>query len=178
MAGSVASVLIPERAGLDEAQVRAWLNAYLDSRKARRAGNDFWLDERPFIVAITSRESEAAQEADAELAPELGWSPWLEIELAAMCNDPLDQRLLGEVCLYVARALDGIIDFGGAILPEPDLSGPTALPAVSVPLFFDGRGTLYAASYKIDEGRYGTCHYGDAALLQAWLKQPKFRMVK
>jgi Family of unknown function (DUF6368) len=178
MAGPVASVLILERTNVAEREVWDLVYAHLEGLGARREGHNFWLNDRPFILKIAAREGDAARQADAELLPELGHTPWLGVELSAMCNSAEDHQLLGELCLAFARQFDGIVDFGGTILPEPSLDGEAALPAVSVPLFFDGRGTLYAASYKIDEGRYGTCHYGDAALMQAWLRQPQFRMVK
>lgn len=141
-------------------------------------GDDFWIEQRPFFVSTEEDyPGELADLVEEGVADLIGWSPEATIGLAAMCNDGIDHRLLGEVCLRVAREFGGVIAFGGAISAGPllDGSGPSAL-VLDDPGGL--RGRVFAISYTAHGGRYCTSHYGDATLLESWLKDPRFRMVK
>ncbi len=176
MAGPTAAILVPERLTDD---VLDDIRAELDRVAERREGNNFWIELRPFIVSFGEEyEGELAELANDGLPSVLGWTPADTFFFAAMRNDSVDHALLGQLCVRFARKLGGVIDFGGKVWPEPSLDGTAHVEAVRVERPSGLDGVLFAASYFSESGRYGTCHYGDSTLLEAWLKQPNFRMVK
>ena len=128
MAGPTASILLPTAPSAERATV---LSSTLASIADKIDGNDVWIDSRAFIVTagpLAPNTFEAVDEGG--LVAVLGWTPPYEIMAIAMASAPLDHRLLGELCLRLARALGGVIDFGGSVLPEPCLNG-TARRATS-----------------------------------------------
>lgn len=134
------------------------------------SGNDFWLNQRPFILSFGPEYPEGLSEiCDAGLPEVVGWSPEDVVTLAAMCNRDEDHRLLANLCAELAEKEDGLIDFGGylAIGPIVEGSGPEDALRIENP---DGvTGLLFATSLS---------HYGDVSLLRSWLQHPSFRMVK
>ena len=90
----------------------------------------------------------------------IGFTPRNAVGAFAYMNAPVDHRLLGELALFLARELDGLVDFGGTL-------GPIAASP----------GTLLAIPYEastLDE----TFHVSDAKFLEWWLEQRDFHMVK
>lgn len=150
-------------------------------------GDDFWILGRPFMLSFDSNEP-----VTEEVSTVLGWSPQEAVVLAAMCNDRLDHRLLGELCLHFARQLEGWIDFGGALLPRLSDSvrvwyesrDSSTSPGWEewephVRRMIDGLpGTLHTVLYSTEWGKEWGSHIGDADFLEAWLRHRDFHMVK
>lgn len=143
------------------------------------SGDDFWVDDRPFIVVFGPEHTERLDELRRSALPKLlGWTPRDILSIAAMCNQDMDHRLLGELCLRFATQLGGIVSFGGSLPGCGDLprDGPSA-PLREEKL--DGlAGTLFTLSHLTLNDEYATEHLGDVEFLRAWLKHPHFRMVK
>jgi Family of unknown function (DUF6368) len=188
MAGPVATVLIPPHEN-----IRGRVDVVLREVADIIEGDDIWIDKRPFIASLRSRNSakrppegknsakgppEGTQEVDAELAPLLGWAPAMGLSLSAMCNDDVDHRLLAGLCVRFAELFGGIVELHGTLFSAPSLDGERSRDAVAIPHFFHGVGTLFLTNHKIDDGHYGTSQHADAALLRAWLRAAAFRMVK
>lgn len=176
MAGPTASLLLP---ALSSEERRTRIRREVERNANLLDGDDFWVEGRPFILSFGEEyEGELNDIIEAGLPSVLGWRPQDLLRLAAMCNDPVDHRILAQLLLRLAQILGGVIDFGGSVLPEPSLDGPTpSLPArVEAPAGL--AGVVFATSYAIEAGRYGTCQYGDPAFLEAWLQHSTFRMVK
>ncbi len=93
-------------------------------------------------------------------------------------GDDIDHKILGQLCLRFARMFDTVVDFGGKVLPEPSLDGPTLVPPVRVEGPGALGGVLYATCCVAHNGRCYTAQYGDARFMEAWLHHPRFRMVK
>lgn len=176
MSGPAASIL--SRCALDADRVRE-VRDVIRSVASRVSGDDFWMDDRPFVVVIGPESPDDLDELlDAGLAQVLGWTPRGILTLVAMCDQVADHRLLGALCLRFATQLGGIVSFGGP------LSGRGALPRdrPSTPLREDSveglAGTLFTLSYPTADHEYATAHLGDVELLRAWLTHPHFHMVK
>src|SRR5687767_3964244 len=93
-------------------------------------GDDFEIQGRPF--ALSFGEDYAGQFSDLVdegLEKVLGWAPKGAVGLAAMCNDEIDHRLLGMMCLRAARSFDGVVDLGArwSISGQRDAPGPAAI---------------------------------------------------
>jgi hypothetical protein len=115
--------------------------------------------------------------------------PCAGIGLQALGNQKEDHRILGELALYLAKAFEGLVDFGGALLP------PNYDAFCRNPLFFkqanweDVRepfeqwqqtmpGRIIAIPYQTASGRTWATHIGDAEFMAAWLQHPGFHMIK
>lgn len=144
----------------------------------RSEGDDFWVEERPFLVDFGQKSTSELDELTQALGNVLGWTPRSSIMLAAMCNDRRDHQLLAQLCLRLASMFDGVVDFGGELLSEPILnrSAPTTAVRVVAPSGLNGR--LFAISYMTANGEYATSHLGDAPFLASWINDPRFQMVK
>lgn len=152
MAGPAAATVLPVPITTEvEAVIRDEIRFVADQVE----GNDFWVQGRPFILDLAHEDP-----AQANLAPYIGWKPLGSITLAAMCNDSLDHRLLGEICLHLARKFRGWIDLAGEL--EPDRTDLQSLPGRLVQLTYEE-----SASYVCD-----------ADFLEAWLQCPDFHMIK
>ena len=156
MAGPTASVLLAQSL-TDEQRLSVWgviaeLSDHVES-------NDFWVQTRPFIMTCGPEYPEELEEHIAAGLPDLiGWTPKDTIGLIAMCNQQVDHRLLGQICVRIARLLDGVVDFGG----ELDFSASVR----HVGLF---------SACNVEEAKY---HVGNVEFLDWWLVQPDFRMIK
>jgi hypothetical protein len=176
MGGPGASIILREK--LDSLRVERVLEV-LGHLGARRTGTEFTIDERPFVVWFGEEYLGELREREEGGLPELlGWRPADSVGFAAMCNEQVDHQLVAEICAEVAERLGGIIDFGGPIGLGPVF--PKEAPHRPMKIVNPGGvpGLLYATCYEIHPGRYGTCHFGDAALLRSYLQLPSFRMVK
>lgn len=168
MAGPVCVVLVrqiegdPERVALDEL-IRLVGNY--------REGEDFWVDDtsaiggtycgelQPFIGSLDSPEHEP--DDLVALDSTFGWVPTRAVTLSAMCNGTVDHRILGEMILWLAVKLDGIVDFCGQLdLPPSTLGRVAKLPYLS----FGG------------EQHFSV--FADQEALRSWLQSPSFHMVK
>lgn len=177
MAGPTASILFVSRATTPLEIARS---AMLATGDVRGAGTDLWIEQRPFLVSTGPEYPEDLADLGASGLPQLlGWMPAEVVSFAAMCNDARDHHLLARLCLAVCEQTGGIVDFGGALPFGPELEdgAPSAARRIVNPQGLDG-GALFAVSYLIAAGSFGTTHLGDADLLRAWLAHPDFRMVK
>lgn len=162
MAGPVASVLL--RSKLTPERV-ARLRSDIAAMASTVQGNDFWLEERPFILSIGPEHAEEIPELCEHGLPQLsGWVPADIVRFSAMCNDVRDHQLLAGLCSELAEQEGGLVDFGGhlAMAPTPK----AGCERVDVP---HTSGILFATS---------SSHYGDATFVRAWLRHPRFHMVK
>lgn len=90
----------------------------------------------------------------------VGFKPPGAVHAFAYANAAIDHRILGELALFLARQIDGLVDFGGTLGP-----------------IHAARGTLYAIPYE-GSTPAETFHVGNTEFLEWWLQQPEFHMVK
>ena len=96
---------------------------------------------------------------------------------------------LGHACLRIARATQGLIDFGGSLMPKlPDhlaqrrwtKNSPTwsevepyfSEMTSSIP------GRIITIPYEVGDGRIWAYHIGDVEFMENWLVHPRFHMIK
>ena len=160
MAGPTASILISDK--LSDEQRLSVRSAILEMSN-HVDGNSFWIQERPFIVGFGPEyDGEMEEYATSSLSSMTGWMPKDSVRFAAMCNQPIDHRLLGGLCLRVAKLLGGVVNFGA----ELDLETKR------------WEGKLFVLHDQSVSGGECECHIGTAAFLEWWLKQPNFHMIK
>jgi len=162
MAGPAASILLRNPIDLDK---KAQIRTYISDRSEVVDGDDFWIDGRPFVVIFGEEYHGELDEYREQLQDVLPWKPTDIFSLIAMCNQPRDHRLLGELCLHFCGQLDGLIDFGG----------DTGISPTGNRKF---RGLLLRVPYDTAAGHQAFCQCGDAAFLEWYLTQPDFKMVK
>lgn len=133
-----------------------------------REGSDFWVNDtrgigggysgegRPFLIDFYA---DAQPDGRDVLLSTWGWIPAGELALAAMCNRPVDHRLLGEMAVWLADRLRGVVDFGGAVPIAPG-PGVVRLP------------------YETASGTIAESVVADARAVRDWLSHPRFHMVK
>ncbi|WP_417381151.1 DUF6368 family protein [Gimesia sp.] len=160
MAGPSAGIILPEL--LTQVKKNDIL-MYLESISSQVRGKyDFWIEDRPFLYTEGPESDEALQISIEEEVPEvIGWIPQDSIGFAAMCNSAQDHHILGELCLYFARELSGLIDFGWTLGNLTDY-----------------RGMLYEIHYNKHNGLNMFYHMGDAEFMKYWLQHPWFHMIK
>lgn len=160
MAGPAAGIILP--APLTPVKKNDIL-LYLERISSRVRGKyDYSIEERPFLYTEGPETDDALQVYIDEAVPEvIGWVPQDAIGFAAMCNSDQDHRILGELCLYFARELSGLVDFGAALGELTDV-----------------KGTLHKIPYEQHNGLNQFYHIGDAAFMEYWLQQPGFHMIK
>lgn len=157
MAGPVAHVLLPVPI---TAEVEAIIRHDLVQLSDQIEGDDFWVQRRPFLLG-----HDPSDVATETLATCTGWAVQGVISLDAMCNEDLDHRLLGEMCLLFARKFGGWIDFCGELCPW--ITDLRSLP-----------GGICRHSYVSISERECIAHLCDAEFLEAWLRRPDFHMIK
>jgi hypothetical protein len=115
-------------------------------------------DARPFAFKI----GEAGFETEEleSITPVLCFTPTCEIQISAFMNSEVDHRILGELAVFLARRVGGVVDFGGHL---GHVSAPVG-KLLEIPYM---AGSIPAAF-----------HVSDVAFLQWWLTQPAFHMIK
>ncbi|WP_438038266.1 DUF6368 family protein [Sorangium sp. So ce128] len=163
----MASVLLPSKMSAERVTaLRSAISRIADDVR----GDDFWVDRRPFILTVGPEYPEAISEVlEAGLPKVLGWSPEDVVSFAAMCNDDEDHRLLARLCIDLAEAEGGVIDFGGSLAIGLQLDGLQDDKPVRIENPGGVTGVLFVTARS---------HYGDAALARSWLRHASFRMVK
>jgi len=159
MAGPTASILVQRQVSEEQA---ALMRNKIAEMSNHIEGDDFWIEERPFLLIMGPEyEDELAEYSEDGFEELLGWLPTDIVSIAAMCNDQIDHVLLGKLCLRLGKVLEGIIDFGGQL--------PT-----------DGHKHqgLYAMPYTAAAGHECVSHVGTLKFLEWWIAQPNFGMVK
>ncbi len=131
----------------------------------------------------------AAELSDIQKA--VGFVPQFDFSFFAVYNRPIVLRILGELCVYLAQSLNGIIDFGGAIFPYQDLPDrmKQGLWLWEVASWSDIRpyfkamiapmeGCVYTIEYETANHNTWAHHLCDAEFMQQWLQHQEFCMVK
>ena len=109
--------------------------------------------------------------------------------LVSPTNSKKDHEHLGRACLSVARAAQGLIDFGGALLPplpSPMLRGmwlwEHAQWSDIEPYFHEMvqhiPGKVFTLPYQTAGGRIWACHLCDVQFMENWLAHSRFHMIK
>jgi hypothetical protein len=141
-------------------------------------GEDFWvattipmggalkinkaIEARPFILALEELKAGEFYSA-SELSQIESFShtkPVFSLTLAAMCNGQVDQRILGELTLYIAIKLNGVIYFDGS-LELQEIAGY--------------QGKVCDIDTEEAEAAYSIC---DTEFMKWWLDSPNFKMIK
>ncbi len=176
MGGPVAVILLRDALSeVNTAEVRAEILAAAE----RIEGDDFWIDRRPFYVCFGEEYPGDLEDSfDDGLPDVLGWKPKGLLAFGTVCKQQKDQRILAELCVMFGRKLDGIIALAGPLPLGPSLDGPTSTPPVRVENPNNLRGVLFATSSLTANGVYRTSHYADTTLMESWIKDSRFHLVK
>ncbi|MFI9408057.1 DUF6368 family protein [Nocardia sp. NPDC052316] len=188
--GPVASVLL--RNPVSDAQVDRLM------RTGFRvcAHRDEWVLEDPAALGISGDVSDAGlvgvsvrqdYSAHERLVEAIGFRPVAAIGAWMACNGDADHRLLGHLCLAFALEFDALVEFGGALTP---FAWPAHIPNVNPSREQRAEiaqrtshalrrlpGRLYAVNHG-SRSRPRESHVCDAEFLDAWLRHPRFRMIK
>jgi hypothetical protein len=153
----------------------------------RPIGGRYAGEGRPFAVNTgLDPDREGAGWYD-RVEPAFGFRPAGGIGVFGFCGRDEDHRVVGELVLWLAERLDGVIDFDAELRPplppgakfdlldyewrevEPyfrEMAAGMPGRVAGVPRHGDGQGDDHVV------------HVGDPAFLRAWLDHPNFRMVK
>lgn len=160
MAGPTAGIILSNTISSEQVDE---IRLEISKMASRVKGDEFWVHERPFILIIGPEYEDEFKDCKIEAVPEIiGWTSVDTIGFAAMCNDAIDHKILGELCLHFSRLLDGLIDFSGELNGHDDASS----------------GRLFSMNYLAASGKSCIHHIGDAEFLEGWLKHPNFHMIK
>jgi hypothetical protein len=85
-------------------------------------GGTYAGERRPFGIQFVSsqgmrNDEDRSAEWCAHIKQEFGLIPQAELVASMDCNDREDHRVLGELCLYLARRGRGLVDFNSALMP-------------------------------------------------------------
>ena len=195
MAGPCASVFVSS----DVEALDGALRRLLIQVSEHQRGNDCWVcdtgvvggsyrgEGRPFLWRLSPSpewDEDPNQHERGELEKLLGAAPRAAISLCAMCNDDRDHRVLGELCLTMARQLNGIVRFDGLLTTCQTVEEVRAWRQLSAKdhcamfLAQVGNGGGILAAIGLDPEDPPAFHYADARFMEHWLAHPKFRMVK
>jgi hypothetical protein len=120
----------------------------------RTIGGNYEDEPRPFVCEFEPFCHELA-EVEA-IAAGFGFWPAHALGVGAMCKQPEDHRLLGEVAAWLAEQLGGVVYAGGPLeLPERMPGRVIGLPC--------GESVV---------------HVLDGPAMRGWLACPAFRMIK
>lgn len=202
MAGPTASVIVTHvLTDDDRASVTAMIDSVSDHREAgdfsvtrtHALGGSYVGEGRPFHFEERTLQQQYGDDASASavvraIGSSFDVSPVSHVDFAAMWNGAEDHRILGELCLWAAERLRGLVDFGGALLPR--LSADAFTRYVDGTLTWDDArpfhrslvaqipGKIIDVPYATASGRSWAFHVGDPAFLRAWLAHPGFHMIK
>lgn len=121
--------------------------------------------------------------ARAKIEERLELTPRTALLVSAGINRAVDHRILGELVLRLARALEGVVDFDGALLPRSSPARVERLNWAEVagmareflaPL----PGRVVTIEYEVNDSRVWAYHVGDCQFMQGWLQHPDFYMIK
>lgn len=173
MAGQTSSVLL--RAHLDNSNI-ALIYKIIDDLFTKRTDNDFYINStlvlsdkselRLFGVDLNTITNEYNEYSETELKSietKFKFYPKYDIGLYAMCNDIADHKILGQLTLKIAEAVDGIIDYGGR-LEEKKIKKVT--------------GEIYLVDYEAANGQIAQFHVADMEFMRNWLLDKFFYMIK
>src|SRR5262249_62191258 len=87
----------------------------------RTIGGEYEGESRPFVVGFEPWCLEPAE--DELFVAGFGFRPHHQIGVGAMCKQPEDHRLLGEVSVWLAEQLGGVVTAGGPLQLPSELAG-------------------------------------------------------
>lgn len=167
MAGPVATVVLSKKISSKEKDLAC---KAIKSISKQTEGNDFWVQdtsflggvyrgkERPFFVSFGFEFEGEQEELALEFSGKPNFLPLDMIIFGAMCNSSEDHQILAQLCVYVAKQLDGVVGFGSSL-----------------------QSYTSDQSLLSDPGRMTTKSSGDfftPEFLKSWLSHADFRMVK
>jgi len=124
-------------------------------------GKSIATEGRPFGLSKSEFNPKYYSEDEIyQIEKSIDFRPKCDIEIYAMSKSTLDHRILGELTLYVAEQLDGIIDFNG------DLNCGKLT------------GCKWDILYEISESKTGKYTVCDVTFMKAWLANDNFYMIK
>jgi Family of unknown function (DUF6368) len=173
MAGPTSSVLL--RITPDSSTI-ALVYKVIDDLATKRTDDDFHINStlassdkeelRPFGVELNSITSDYYNYSESELKlieEKFKFYPKYDIGLYAMCNDIADHKILGQLTLKIAEAVDGIIEFGGRL-------NENKIKHV--------KGKICGIDYETASGRIAQHHVSDIEFMRNWLVDKNFYMIK
>jgi Family of unknown function (DUF6368) len=130
-----------------------------------------------------------------KIAAYFGLQPRSRIFLDLGCNEARDHRILGELAIYFARTLSGVIDFNGALMITPTFEGREGAmewlssfeqsnwsefsKLIGRSQWMGGMpGRILSIPYETANGHTWTNHVCDKDFMAAWLEHPSFHMIK
>ncbi|MCP4155124.1 MAG: hypothetical protein GY757_45790 [bacterium] len=192
MGGPAASIIIPAPLG---EEAKAGIRADIQRMAKHIEGDNFWIEDTPlfFCIGPEFEGDEPLEDYIAEGVPGIiGWTPRDNLDLISLCKSKRDHRVLGELCLYFARKLNGLIDFNGALTPpirgkvktlfHERYSGSGNNWEDWEPHFNEMvrgmPGRLFSIPYVTITGMTWVSHIGDAEFMVSWLQHPNFHLIK
>jgi hypothetical protein len=173
MAGPTSSILLRVN---PDSSIIALTYKVIDDLATERTDNDFYIsplfastderDLRPFGLELNNITNEYYEHSETELKSieaKFNFYPKYDIGLFAMCNDIADHKILGQLTLKIAEAVDGIIDFGGRLDDEK-------IKKVT--------GKIYEIDYETANGQILQYHISDIEFMRNWLADKNFYMIK
>ncbi len=180
--------LTDEKKDMAYAEIKFLADAFFHERGVNEWEDNFWIAGEPFCYDIGEEYEGELLDYQEELEGSFEWVPQDIISLGANCNNKVSHRLLGYLCMRFARKLDGIIDFGGTLLPNSrdkvflrlwseHFSGKRVawklVERYHTQMVKGMRGRLWSIH---DEG--WPCHMCDHEFMEAWLNHKDFHMIK
>lgn len=140
-------------------------------------------------VDLTNEESEYSIDELEHIGQLAGAVPTYEICISAGTNSPQSHRGLADIVRQVALALNGMINFSGAIYPIEDLPKEIrnelwkTTDWTDVKPYFDKMikpisGQIFTVEYELSEDRTWAYHLCDHEFLTNWMDSPYFKMIK
>ena len=132
----------------------------------------------------------------AQWVAQVGYFPEHAIVLSAMCNRPIDHRILGQMALHLAERYGCIINLSGPFYPPRDVAGlplwqqpappreggtdadPLWVDPRIQPFVYRGPGRIFEFRYMAGEDRPWYSNAADVDAFRAALDDPRFRLIK
>ncbi|WP_314001524.1 DUF6368 family protein [Xanthocytophaga flava] len=114
--------------------------------------------------------------------------PVTAIDFSATTNRT-NLRMLGEIVLYIADKLNGIIDFRGALLPEKaykendfwwiiEKANWEEVEHYYTDMIRDIPGTITCIHYQTENNRHLVYNICDVLFMKNWVNHPEFQLIK
>lgn len=148
-------------------------------------GGKYLGEGRPIYSSFSQVELE--QEEMLVLQKHFGITPKREWHCDAGCNQLEDHLILGQLITYLIDTVGGVVDFYGALIPSlPEDMGRRGFwhyDWSDIEPYFEEMirgmpGKIVSVPYDAGEGRTWVSHYAEVEFMKAWLKHPRFHMVK
>lgn len=121
----------------------------------------------------TDQDNERPEEDRQEILLRTAFLVRSWYSLVSPTNGRAQHGQLGRACLSVARVAQGMIDFGGALLPPlPDIEPFFSEMVRGIP------GIVLTLPCQTANGRTWATHVCDVPFMEAWLIHPRFHMIK